>query len=93
MMFDKLFLDHPRSVDETYFQHLLVATGFGAKMVCAGLACLVHALVPGLFVRTGSLAIAELHGRMVLNRRRRDDAKGQAPMAQHPLTMAFDPGL
>jgi hypothetical protein len=69
-MFHKLFLEHPRSVDEGYFEHLCVAAGFGGRMFVASLACLVHAAVPGLFVRTGSTAIRELHGRMVSNRRR-----------------------
>lgn len=92
-MFDKFFLDHPRSVDETYFQHLQVAAGFGTRMFLASLACLIHALVPGLFVRTGSVAIAELHDRMVLNRRRREIATAQSPLMQHHLAAAFDPGL
>ena len=39
-------------------------------MIVAGIACLVHAVVPGFFAKTGSAAIERLHGRMVLNRRR-----------------------
>jgi hypothetical protein len=38
-------------------------------MVFAGIACLVHGVLPFLFVRTGSRAIAELNDRMVVNRR------------------------
>jgi hypothetical protein len=68
-MFDKLFLEHPRSVEEGYFEHFRVAAGFGSRMFLAGLACLVHAAIPGLCVRTGSDAIRELHHRMVTNRR------------------------
>lgn len=64
------FQDHPASVGETYGEHLAVASGFGFRMIGAGLACLVHAALPFLFVKTGSNAIAELHGRMVTNRRR-----------------------
>ena len=37
-------------------------------MVFAGIACLVHAVLPFLFVRTGSQAIAELNERMILKR-------------------------
>jgi hypothetical protein len=69
-MFEKLFIDHPKSVDETYVEHMGQSFGFGTRMIAAGLACLVHGIVPGLCVRTGSKAISELHGRMVLNRRR-----------------------
>lgn len=68
-MFDKLFLEHPRAVDEGYFEHFCVAAGFGSRMFVASLACLVHAAIPGLFVRTGSTAIRQLHERMVTNRR------------------------
>ncbi|HUI17339.1 MAG TPA: DUF6356 family protein [Alphaproteobacteria bacterium] len=78
-MFAKLFLEHPRSVGESYFQHLAMAASFSGRLLLASAACLVHALVPGLCVRTGSNAIRELHERMVVNRQaasgtRRDSA-------------------
>ena len=53
---------------ESYGEHMGQAVCFGTRMVFAGLACLVHAVLPFLFVRTGSRAIAELHDRMI-NRR------------------------
>ena len=65
----RAFTDHPASVGETYGEHLLHAACFGLRMIGAGVACLIHALVPFLFVRTGSVAIAELNDRMVVNRR------------------------
>jgi len=37
--------------------------------VLAGIACLVHGVLPFLFVRTGSQAISELNDRMLINRR------------------------
>ncbi len=69
-MLRRLFTEHPASVDETYVEHLGVATSFGVHMVAVGLACLVHALFPFLFVKTGSQAIAGLYERMVTSRRR-----------------------
>ena len=39
-------------------------------MFIASLACLVHAVLPFLFVKTGSEAIETLYDRMVANRRR-----------------------
>ena len=69
-MWRKLIVDHPKSVGETYFEHMSAAFGFGFAMVISGIACLVHGLVPGLFVKTGSRTIASLHDRMVLNRAR-----------------------
>jgi hypothetical protein len=65
----RTFTDHPASVGESYLEHLARATGFGLRMTFAGLACLVHGLLPFLFERTGSRAISELHERMVTNRR------------------------
>jgi len=73
-----LFTDHPASVDESYGEHLGVALWFAWKLFGAALAALVHAFLPFLFVKTGSLAITELHDRMVSNRHRHaaDDAEG-----------------
>lgn len=69
-MLTRLFLEHPRSVGETYLGHQRRALGFGLELFLAALACTVHAIVPGLFVRTGSEAIARLHERMVVHRTR-----------------------
>ena len=69
-MLRAMFVDHPESVGESYGEHLFVALGFAATMVTAGLALFVHALVPGLFVRTGSAAITALYDRMIEHRRR-----------------------
>lgn len=65
----RAFTEHPSSVGESYGEHLLRAVGFGTRMMWAGFACVVHGVLPFLFVRTGSRAIAELNERMVLNRR------------------------
>ena len=63
------FTEHPASVGETYGQHFAMAVCFGARMIFAGCACLVHGVLPFLFVRTGSLTITELNERMVAKRR------------------------
>jgi hypothetical protein len=65
----RAFTEHPASVGESYGEHLGHAVYFGTRMVMAGLACLVHGLLPFLFVRTGSRAISELNDRMIRNRR------------------------
>jgi hypothetical protein len=64
------FTEHPASVGETYGEHMGVACGFGTRLLLASLACYVHALLPFLFVKTGSRAIADLNERMVLHRQR-----------------------
>lgn len=63
-MIDRLFLQHPREVRESYFEHMGVATRFGFLMVRSGLACMVHGIVPALFTRTGSSTVKRLYGEM-----------------------------
>jgi len=69
-MIKRLFTEHPASVDETYVEHLGTALSFAAAMLAAGLACLVHAVLPFAFTKTGGIAIERLYDRMVANRRR-----------------------
>ena len=64
------FTEHPASVGETYGEHMGMACGFATRLLLASLACYVHALLPFLFVKTGSRAITDLHERMVLHRQR-----------------------
>ncbi|MCC6926545.1 DUF6356 family protein [Novosphingobium sp.] len=71
MSIQRLFTEHPASVDETYGEHFVMATGFGLRMILGGFACLIHGILPFLFVRTGSLQIATLHERMVTKRNRK----------------------
>lgn len=68
--FHRLFQAHPASVNETYWQHLGSASRFSLAMILGGLACLVHGVLPFLFVKTGSQTIAGLHDRMIVHRAR-----------------------
>lgn len=52
---------HLREVGEAYFEHMRFAARVGAMMVAAGLACMLHALVPALCTRTASRTIERLH--------------------------------
>lgn len=63
------FTEHPAAVGESYLAHLRTAAGFGFEMIAAGCACLVHALLPFLFVHTGSDCIRRLHDRMRARRK------------------------
>lgn len=77
-----LFTRHPATVGESYGEHFLAATGFGLRMSLGAAACLVHAVLPFLFVTTGSDMIRTLHDRMVVNRRRKPLPDGGAPEPQ-----------
>jgi len=73
MKIARLFTEHPASVGESYWQHLRHAMGFGLRMGVSGLACMLHGLLPFLFVRTGSRQVALLHDRMIVNRSKMPD--------------------
>jgi len=65
-MLQALFVEHPKSVGETYLEHQRQAFSFAGSMLLASVACFIHGLVPGLFRCTGSQTIARLHERMRL---------------------------
>ena len=63
-MFKRLFIAHPASVQESYFQHQRVALSFALPLLGAGLAALVHAIVPGFCERRAGDAIRRLNARL-----------------------------
>lgn len=60
-MISRIFLKHPRSVDETYLEHMVFALRFAVLLFAAGLAAFVHALVPCCFEKTASSLVAKLY--------------------------------
>jgi hypothetical protein len=72
-LIQRLFREHPESVGESYLEHLFQASYFGMRMLVAGLACLVHAILPCLFKTTGRTAISELHTKMLVDRAKHRD--------------------
>jgi len=68
-MLNRLFVDHPKSVDENYVEHFGVASRFGFTMIWGGLKALVHAVIPGLCITSGSDSVKRLNTIMVEQRR------------------------
>ena len=62
--FERLFVAHPRSVNEGYLAHAGVALRFALLLFGAGLAALVHAVIPALFETSASSTIKKLHREM-----------------------------
>lgn len=60
----RLFLDHPRSLGMTWGGHAIGAVRIGAQLLVAGLACLIHALVPGVFTETAGRTVTHMYGHM-----------------------------
>jgi len=67
-MLQRLFVEHPKSVGETYLEHQRQAFSFGTAMFFGGLACFVHGLVPGWCRSTGSQTIERLNERLQVRR-------------------------
>src|SRR3954470_17595509 len=78
-LLEKIFLDHPRSVGESYFRHMACAARYGFRITLAGLACMVHSLAPALFPQTASSLVRELAAELEARRRREDCADLRAP--------------
>ncbi len=67
---------HLREVDETYFEHLSAALAMAGLLAKAGVACALHAVVPGLCTRTASRCVAQVSAKLV---RRRVVTDGREP--------------
>ena len=63
-MISRLFHEHPRSLGMSWASHGMGALRIGARMIGAGVACLVHAVVPGLFTETAGRTVVDLHEHM-----------------------------
>lgn len=67
-LMDRLFLEHPRSLGMTWAGHGAGALEIGARLVGAGCACLVHALVPGWFTQTAGKTVTYMYDHMTRRR-------------------------
>jgi len=66
-----MFLEHPRSLGMSWAGHGIGAVAIGARLVGAGCACIIHAVVPGLFTQTAGKTINGMYEHMT---RRKADA-------------------
>jgi hypothetical protein len=62
---ERLFLEHPRSLGMSWAGHGVGAVAIGVTLVGAGLACLVHAVVPGFFTQTAGKTITHMYDHMM----------------------------
>jgi Family of unknown function (DUF6356) len=65
MALKQFFTEHPESVGESYLEHMNVALSFAVPLLAAGLAALIHAFLPFLFLTTTSRTVKQLHARMM----------------------------
>ncbi len=67
------FTEHPRSVGETYWQHMAFAFRFSAKCFMAAFYASIHALFPFLCTKSASKIILQLAHKIGPNRIQQDD--------------------
>jgi hypothetical protein len=61
---DRLFFEHPRSLGMSWAGHGVGALAIGLRLVGAGLACLIHAVVPGVFTQTAGKTVTHMYDHM-----------------------------
>ena len=65
--FNRLFVEHPREVDESYFHHMAASSRFGFRLLTLASCAFLLALVPGVHKATVSKAVCcmaeEMDGR------------------------------
>ena len=81
-MLARLFKDHPRSLGMTWAEHGSGAVSIGVRLVGSGLACMVHAAIPGLFTETASRTVVTIHEEMM---RRRSGAANPAAWPDYEI--------
>ncbi|MFC4724533.1 DUF6356 family protein [Glycocaulis abyssi] len=62
------FTSHPAEGGETYFQHFKFASAVGVQLLLAGLAALVHGVLPFVFRTTASRLLTGVHRRVEAKR-------------------------
>ena len=67
-MLGRLFVDHPRSLGMSWFDHGVGAVRIGGQMMAAGAAGVVHAVIPGWFTQTAGRTVERLYQHMAHRR-------------------------
>ena len=60
----RMFLEHPRSLGMSWVGHGVGAVKIGAALVGAGVACMIHAVVPGWFTQTAGRTVTRMYDHM-----------------------------
>ena len=61
----RLFSDHPRSLGMNWASHGIGAAKISAELIAAGVACMIHAIVPGWFTQTAGRTVERMHDHMI----------------------------
>ena len=84
--FDRLFLEHPRDVGESYVEHFGHSASYGFRVLSIACCCFVHALIPAAHKTTASSRICKLADEL-------DDRAQEAREERCRQSGSYDPGL
>jgi hypothetical protein len=59
-----MFNEHPQSLGMSWASHGVGAVRIGARLIGAGAACMVHAIVPGWFTQTAGRTVQSMYDDM-----------------------------
>jgi Family of unknown function (DUF6356) len=77
---NRVFLAHPRTVDESYLEHSAFALGIGLRLLQAGMAALVHAIIPCLCETTASRIVLAMNADIVARRAKANQSQPATPL-------------
>lgn len=60
----RLFVEHPRSLGMSWAVHGAGAARIAVVLIGAGMACLIHSIVPGWFTHTAGKTVTDIYGDM-----------------------------
>ena len=76
----RIFLAHPRTVNESYGEHGLFALGIASRLLLAGAAALVHAVIPCLCETTASRIVLAMNADILARRAKATRADASTPL-------------
>lgn len=68
---------HLKDINESYFEHMLYALKYGFKMLGAGIACILHAIFPDIFVTAASDTIKSITSEIEERKQKKQLASNQ----------------
>lgn len=76
MILERVFLNHPHRVNESFFEHMFFALAFSGRLFKASAAAFLHAFVPALCETTASQAIMNMHAEIAARRAQMAKSEG-----------------
>lgn len=68
----KSFINHPKSINESYFEHLYQAIGISLKLCKTAIIALIHGIFPFICIHSASNNIEDLY-KQTKNRRNKSN--------------------